>query len=157
MRFSFALGFAIAVLGCSGGSSTETADTGTDTGAPLCATDPRVQAFSLGITAKTPSGVQVKITAADPAAPAKGLNAWTIAVADASGAALDGATIAVKPFMPDHGHPASVTPTVTAKGGGQYQVGNVSLFMPGVWQITFGITLAGKPAEDAMFTFCIAE
>ena len=60
---------------------------------------------------------------------------------------VDGLAITVLPWMPDMGHGASVTPTVTAAGGGRYVVENVELFMPGKWELR--TTLAG-PSEDSV-------
>ena len=50
---------------------------------------------------------------------------------DAAGAPKDGLDLAVVPWMPAHGHGASVKPTIVAMGNGKYLALNVSFFMPG--------------------------
>ena len=52
-----------------------------------------------------------------------------------SGASVDGLTVTMTPWMPAMGHGASVTPTVSALGAGRYVFTNVSLFMPGEWEL----------------------
>ena len=91
----------------------------------------------------------------NPAPPAKQSNVLTLQVADASGKPVDGATLSVLPYMPDHGHGSSVKPTVTAKGGGTYEVTNVYLPMPGLWRLTVTVQMPNVAAQDAAFSFCI--
>ena len=50
-------------------------------------------------------------------------------------AAMDGLNPSVVPWMPAMGHGASVVPTVTAAGNGIYVVTNLSLIMPGRWEL----------------------
>jgi hypothetical protein len=125
---------------------------------PACASDARVTAFAAGLEAKAQDGkVRVTFVSATPAPPAKGTNAFTIDVADESGAPIDGASIVVKPFMPDHGHGASVVPKVAAGAqAGRYEVSDVELFMPGVWEITFEVTPAGGAMDAVKLAFCVA-
>jgi hypothetical protein len=69
---------------------------------------------------------------------------------------MTGAGITAKPFMPDHGHGSSVTPSVTPMGSdGTYQVTDLDLFMPGIWQVTLTITPASGPADSVVFSFCV--
>ena len=78
----------------------------------LC-TDARADAWTLPIAKPSANGtftVTLMSSAASP--PLIGdLTDWTVKVVDASGAAVDGATITVKPWMPDHGH--GTTPSHT--------------------------------------------
>lgn len=149
----------VALAACGPDSSSGTGGGGsttTGTGSSVCATDPRAMAYAVGISQASADG-KVKIAFADamPAPPAKGANVWTITLTDAAQMPIDGATIDVKPFMPDHGHGSSATPVVTGKGSGNYEVTNLQLFMPGIWQITFTVTPAGGVAESVVFTFCV--
>jgi hypothetical protein len=136
--------------GGAGGSPPATTDS-------VCDTDPRAETYVAGMSATSLDGsLKMSLMAASPAPPARGLNAWTVAITDASGAPLSGATIALKPFMPDHGHGASVIPQVTPMATqGTFDVQEIDLFMPGIWTNTFTITPASGPDESVVFTFCI--
>ena len=79
--------------------------------------------------------------------PARGTVPIELLVTDASGAAMDDLTLVVVPFMPAMGHGASVKPTVEAKGGGRYLLSNVTLFMPGRWEIR--TSFSGKVTDHA--------
>jgi hypothetical protein len=105
--------------------------------------------------------INVRLVSATPAPPIKGNNAWTLEVTDASGAPLDGLTLTVKPYMPDHRHGSSITPQVAAAGHGTYDVTLLNLGMPGIWTVTFDVAAAGSTGDagatdSATFTFCIA-
>jgi hypothetical protein len=135
---------ALALLACSSPS-----------GAPpaFCASDPRVEAFSLGLTSTGSAGASFEIESATPSVVQQGLNEWTVAVHDSSGAPVDGA-LGEKAWMPDHGHGSPTLPTITAKGGGEYDVSGINLSMRGVWQITLSIT-SPTVSDAAVFTFCV--
>jgi hypothetical protein len=66
----------------------------------------------------------------------------------ATGAAVDGLSVAVVPWMASHAHGSSIVPIVTAEGGGRYLVSNVGFFMPGTWQLrtTFEGTISDRVA-----------
>jgi hypothetical protein len=154
----------VALAACgngTGGDTTSSGGTGgqttTSSGPSLCADDARVTPYAAGLSAASADG-KVKVTFASsmPSPPAKGQNSWLIDLADALGAPIDGATVTLKPFMPDHGHGASVVPTVKAGSKpGEYAVTDIELFMPGVWQNTFTVTPSGGAAEAVVFTFCV--
>jgi hypothetical protein len=149
----------VALAACGPGSSSGTGgggSTSTGTQSSVCASDPRAMQYAVGLSQTSTDG-KVKIAFADasPAPPAKGANVWTITVTDGAQMPIDGATITVKPFMPDHGHGSSAVPKVTGKGSGSYEISNLELFMPGIWQITFTVTPAGGAAESVVFTFCV--
>ncbi len=69
----------------------------------------------------------------------------------ADGSPLDGMTVGVVPYMPSMGHGTSVTPTVTAEGGGKYLVTNLYLFMPGTWELE--TSFSGPMSDHAEPTF----
>jgi hypothetical protein len=141
-----------------GGTSTAGTSSGTVTTESVCDTDPRAMAYAAGMseTASTGSALKVSLVEAAPAPPAKGLNVWTIKIVDATGAPVSGATVALKPYMPDHGHGASVIPQVMPMSdAGTYQISDIDLFMPGIWQNTFTVTPASGAAESVIFTFCV--
>jgi len=155
MRSAF-LFFALAACTSSSGAAP---DAGADDGAVVsCANDPRVDTYTANMTKASKSGaVKVTLVASDPAPPAIQTNKWTIKVTDANGAAIPGATIAVAPFMPDHGHPTSVKPVITANADGTYRIDPLYLFMPGVWRITISVGTGADAGatEDVAFFFCI--
>ena len=65
-----------------------------------------------------------------------GLDCLELVVTDAStGAGVDGLSITMTPWMPAMGHGADTTPLFSALGQGRYVFSNVSLFMPGEWQL----------------------
>jgi len=71
----------------------------------------------------------------------RGLNTIEIVVTGAQSAApVDNLTIDVVPWMPAMGHGASATPLVSAMGTGVYIASDVSLFMPGTWQLRTSVT-----------------
>jgi hypothetical protein len=89
--------------------------------------------------------VAVRTSPSQP--PPRGTCAVELTVTDAAGTPVDGLAVVVVPFMPSHGHGASVKPTVTARGGGRYEVANVTLFMPGSWELR--TTFSGKVEDRA--------
>jgi YtkA-like len=141
------------VAGCGGSSSP--GDT-TDGGVIDCSHDPRAMNYAPGLSV-TSTGKQMKFTllSSDPAPPARGTDTWKVAVANASGQPLTALALQVLPFMPDHAHGSSVTPTVSTNQDGTYTVSNLYLFMPGIWQITFGATPPGGTADSAVYYFCV--
>jgi hypothetical protein len=125
--------------------------------ASVCAGDPRATPYAVGLSAQAMDGAfAVSFVDANPAPPAKGENTWTVKITDGSGQPMSGATVTVKPFMPDHGHGSSIVPQVTPMGSdGTYQVSLLELFMPGIWQVTFTLMPASGPADTVLFTFCV--
>lgn len=153
---------AIAATACSssgndgGGSGTGGASGAVTTMSTACAADNRKDIYTAGLAKQTSTGaLSIKLMEATPAPPQKQSNALVLQVVDGAGVPVDGATLSVTPFMPDHGHGSSVKPTVTAKGGGVYDVANVYLPMPGLWRLTVTVQMPNVAAQDAAFQFCI--
>lgn len=138
---------------CGGDDDTTTSSSGS---APAggCAADSRKDIYTAGL-AKPAGGLSVKLVQATPAPPAKGTNALTLEIVDAAGKPVEGATVVVTPFMPDHAHGSAVTPEVASKGGGLYEVSKVYLAMAGLWRLTVTVTVPGTNAADATFLFCL--
>jgi hypothetical protein len=142
---------------CSGGGGSP--DGGPDAGAVVitCQNDPRVSAYTPGMSVASPDGtLHFALEQGDPAPPARGTNTWTVKLSDASGNPPAGVQLEAVPFMPDHGHGSSVTPTATANGDGTWTIDNLYFFMPGVWRIT--LTAAppdGGAGESGQFLFCV--
>ncbi len=72
------------------------------------------------------------------------LHAWTLQVAAEDGTPVEGATIAVKGEMPEHGHGMPTQPQMTADlGGGAYRIEGMRFQMGGEWTVTFTIEADG--------------
>lgn len=146
--------------GCSSSSGGDGATGGTSgavmTTSAACAADNRKDIYTAGLSKQTGAGgLSIKLMEATPAPPQKQSNALVLQVVDAAGKPVDGATVSVTPFMPDHGHGSSVKPTVMPMGGGVYDVSNVYLPMPGLWRLTVTVQMPNVAADDAAFQFCI--
>jgi hypothetical protein len=71
-------------------------------------------------------------------------------VLTSAGAPADGLALTIVPWMPAMGHGTSITPTVTPLGGGAYQLDDVNLFMPGLWELR---TTIASPEDYAAPAF----
>jgi hypothetical protein len=140
---------AVVAVGCSSPTLVVTSDS-LDAS---CATDPRVEAFQPGMVAKGPAGASFTIVTAAPPMVQEGMNTWTVAIHDGTGAPVDG-TVTISPFMPDHGHGSPTPATITPMGGGQYGIAGINLSMQGVWAITIGVT-SPTVNDSVAFTFCV--
>ena len=90
---------------------------------------------------------ELEVRTAPSQPPQRGISSVELVVRRANdGALVGGATLEVSLFMPAMGHGSSVKPTIVDEGGGRYLVENVSLPMPGRWQL--GVTTHGEGADD---------
>lgn len=145
-----ALGFGLVTAACGGSDAPATSSSSQAT---TCNQDGRKDTYVAGLS-KIGGTVQVAVMDALPAPPEKGKNALTLEVKDAEGKPLDDAQIAIVPFMPDHGHGSAVTPKVTPAGGGRYDVTDVVLTMPGLWEVR--VDVQSPSASGAVtFAFCV--
>jgi YtkA-like len=79
-----------------------------------------------------------------------------VVVKDSTGAPVDGATIAVVPYMPAHNHGTQVEAVVTPMANGTYGIAPLYFYMSGLWQTTLTITTADAATADSVaFSFCI--
>jgi YtkA-like len=141
------------VGGCSGDD--DGGSSGGSAPATGCAADTRKDIYTAGLS-KQAGSLVVKLIESKPGPPIKGTNALTLEVLDAAGAPLDGASVTVTPWMPDHAHGSAAKIVVTPLGGGRYQVDNVYLAMAGLWQIKIGVQPPGGGAlQETMFQFCL--
>jgi hypothetical protein len=146
------LAIAIPLGGCGSGgnpSGNSSAINNADGSFSTCETEARAMPYVQGMMVTSASGgLTVKLLRSVPGPPVKGTNTWTVEVDQAdTGAALDGLTIAVDPYMPDHMHgtnPVLVTPGTAA---GTYTMNPLYLYMSGYWEVR--MTLAGATAVDA--------
>ena len=142
-------------LGC-GAPQTGTVDeTATETEVG-CSTDPRGLSPLAGASVASLDGtVRVTVESVDPAVPARGNNFWVVQVADGAGAPLEGATISIQPFMPDHGHGSPSPASAEPLGGGRYQLSPLNFSMPGLWELRLGITPAGGARVAVTLGTCV--
>jgi hypothetical protein len=82
--------------------------------------------------------VEVRTSPTQP--PPRGVISVELAVTDLSGSPVDGLATSIVPWMPAMGHGTSIVPTITPKGSGIYISTQVSLFMPGEWQLRTSFT-----------------
>jgi len=123
-------------------------------GKGACATDSRKDIYTAGLS-KQGTGLTVKVMDATPAPPSKGTNVMTFQVLDAAGKGVTGATVAVTPFMPDHGHGSAVVPIVKDAGDGKYTVEKIYLSMAGLWTLTVKVEMPGQGPQEVSFAFCL--
>ncbi len=156
-----AIGLVLAILvgsscGGDGGGGAGAAGTAGAGGSNVvgCLTDMRAMTYAANMELPSKEArLKLVLVSSDPAPPTKGNNNWMLKVLDAAGAPVMGATLDVKPFMPDHGHGTSIVPTITPAGDA-YKVDNVNLFMAGLWQVTITVS-AGMKSDFGVFSFCI--
>jgi hypothetical protein len=70
-----------------------------------------------------------------PVQPTVGYDAAQLAITDATGAPVTGLALTVVPFMPAHGHGASVYPTISETTPGTYVATPLDFFMAGNWEL----------------------
>jgi hypothetical protein len=99
-------------------------------------------------TAPSDSGALVLAVRTAPSQPPpRGTCTVELSITNAAGAPKDGLTLDIVPWMPAHGHGTSIRPSVVGKGGGKYLVTDVSLFMPGEWELR--TTFSGSTSDHA--------
>jgi hypothetical protein len=152
---ALALASAPVALAACGDDSSSTSSSGTSGTQTACQKDTRKDAYASGL-AKSGASFTVKLLDAQPAPPSKGTNTMTVQVLDASGKPVDGASVTLVPFMPDHGHGSAVAPIVKGLGAdGKYTIEKVYLAMAGLWELRFNVQAPGAASSDVTFSFCL--
>jgi YtkA-like len=85
-----------------------------------------------------------------PVEPAVGYDASQLAVSDAAGTPLSGATLTVVPWMTAHGHGTSVQPAVTETAPGVYVATPLDFYMSGGWELRTRIHRDAVDGGDAV-------
>jgi hypothetical protein len=121
-----------------------------------CQNDSRDDTYSAGMTKQGQAGnFQFVLVSATPGPPALLGNTWVVKILDAGGSPVPGATFtSIKPWMPDHGHGSSATPSATDNKDGTYTIAPLYFFMAGLWQVTLAVQANGKN-DSAVFSFCV--
>ncbi len=115
--------------------------------------------YMAGMVASGADGlVDISLVSSDPGPPEKGDNTVVIQLLDAaSGDPVDGASVVLRPWMPEHGHgssPETFDVTWTGVETGEFST-TPNLFMGGLWELTFEVETAGGDTDTATFTFCV--
>jgi hypothetical protein len=74
--------------------------------------------------------------------------AFDLAIQDAEGARVTGATLAVFAWMPVHGHSIDAAGAVSELGQGLYRIDGVAFTMPGRWELR--IDVSASATEDSL-------
>jgi hypothetical protein len=124
-----------------------------------CAKETRADEFVLGLTKTGEMGrYEFKLLSADPSPPVAGFNTLQLELSTmtAPTSPVTGASLSVRPYMPDHKHPASEPVLVKPmSAAGQYELAPVDMWMPGLWEVT--IRVNGAESDSAVFRFCLAS
>lgn len=117
---------------------------------PLIASSQEAPAFELA----TSDGYRISIFSRLNPLQINRIHSWELAVTDASGNAVQGATLTVTGGMPDHDHGLPTNPQVTGKlANGRYLLEGVRFHMPGRWVMHFTINGEGiDSSADLEFT-----
>lgn len=80
----------------------------------------------------------------------KGNDVWTVETdIAATMMPVDGLSISVSPYMPDHGHGTTPVGVMPVGSDGKYMIEPVNLYMAGYWEVTFRIV--ETPPVDATY------
>lgn len=114
----------------------------------------RSQEFAPGMSASTSDGsLSISLVSATPEIPSNTDNFWTLALADSNDEPVDDATVVAIPYMVDHGH-GTAPQLATSIGDGHYELGPITLTMPGFWEVTLEITPAEGEKTSAIYAIC---
>jgi hypothetical protein len=113
---------------------------------------PAESEFGLGPRKSTQGYFVATLQSPDPLRVRK-MQTVQVAIQDAYGKAIDGATITVDGGMPEHGHGLPTQPRVTKNlGNGVYQIEGVRFNMGGWWEFKLAVT---TPTATDNITFNI--
>src|SRR5688572_6531072 len=78
-----------------------------------CATEKAADPYQPGME-KAGATIKVRLVESDPAPPVKGDNTFVVDVMNGAGQPLEGSTVSLRLFMPQHGHASTKQAVVTA-------------------------------------------
>lgn len=153
LMLSLVLAPGLLAASCHGGQTGPDADE-----ARACETSMRGDTFAVGLK-HTGAAYVFELRSADPPTPSRlQLGTWTIQISwEATGDPVTGASLTVRPFMPDHQHgPGDIEPQVQELSTpGQYQISHINTWMPGYWEITIDAISPSKVEDSAVFKVCV--
>jgi hypothetical protein len=114
-----------------------------------------ISATAAAVVTSDQGSLDVAVHSAPEAQPTRGVNTLRLVVTRVSdGTPVSGLALDVVPWMPAMGHGASVKPSVEpGPDPGSYDVHNVNLFMPGLWEIR--TTISGTSSDHVAPKFDI--
>ena len=119
--------------------------------------DTEVDTYEAGMTRMTVDGVfHVTLLETNPGPPEKGDNTMQIQIAypDAMDTPLEGRTVYLRPYMPEHEHGTSPSQYDAVEvESGIYKLGPFDLFMPGAWELPVHIVGDNEEHDHVTFTF----
>ena len=122
----------------------------------LCESTPDIDTWSQEPITKTGEHYSIRLMTISPDPWSVGDNDWQIEVTSKDGQVLEGVTLFVTPYMPDHGH--GVSPPLyngVAAEEGVYDIDTFNLIMPGFWEMTVSVRSETLPSEDFAFRICV--
>lgn len=109
---------------------------------------PAVAEFGLGPRASA-TGLYIATLETEAQLRTRRLQTVRVAIVDADGRAVEGATLAIDGGMPEHGHGLRTRPRMTrVLGGGAYQIEGVRFNMGGWWE--FKVTITSERGADTV-------
>ena len=122
-----------------------------------CSMETRADTFVVGLEKVSPAGAHFILMSANPAPPGRGDNDFVLHLEDSSLAPMTGASLTIRPYMPDHGHGTAVPVIITehAATPGEYELDPVNFHMPGLWQVLMSSGTPVNEQNTATFAFCI--
>ncbi len=84
-----------------------------------------------------------------PPQPTVGYDAAQLAVTDATGTPVTGLTLTIVPWMPAHGHGASVEPAVSEATPGVYLATPLDFYMAGNWELRTAVARSPDAGDGA--------
>ena len=80
---------------------------------------------------------------------------WTVILQDVEGNPVVDADLVAEPTMPEHKHGTfpKFTNAVALDQPGEYQLVDMDLFMPGVWQVDIRITVGDGSVDQVLYWF----
>lgn len=123
-----------------------------------CDTESRADNIVSGLEKTGARGeVTFRLMGTSPSPPKRPDNNWVVRL-ESNGAPVEGATVGVKLYMPDHEHGTNVKPIIGPAGtAGEYKLDQLNLWMPGLWEVTLEATPSGGTKDTAVFRVCIPE
>jgi hypothetical protein len=113
-----------------------------------------VEDFRIGAIAEG-EVVRITVLEATPSQPFRGDNAWTVSLSDLADMPLEPLEIEVQPWMPDHGHGTAVGAEITDRGDGEIHVDPINLWMAGLWEVRFLVTVDEDTLDTAVLEVCV--
>jgi len=154
--------FGAVVLGCACSSEAPVSAEGAGglAGTVGCASDPRVDTYSAGMSKLGERGaLSFRILSSDPSPPGRGTNTFELDLTSSDGNSTPPA-LGVNLLMPDHGHGARLVPRIVYQpASATFSISPLDLFMAGVWRIEFTArasdTASAETVDDTAFHFCV--